>query len=304
MVVRCKALWGFFFGGTCLMGEVANSVEVPWLLMDVAQEARHSALKLHFEKPSGWQFLETNEPFVLFEMTEASSAIKEKRDELPTITLLARGSFGKSLDDFSELIADGIKLTHPGSKIVIQQKRELLKFPAQQNTLALDVVNPTSADKTGGGMMLTLMTAVDGDIGYLLLYTARESEFFEKMNAFEEVVRTLHFEEEIGLDPLIRHQILAQEYGQAGHWEGAIQEVEQMRLLRPKDKELQNSLSYLYAAAGNVSFVQLGDLAKAEEMFHRAMELNPNQPQVKKTLELVQTAKKETVTLPLKKGDK
>src|SRR3989338_3404485 len=126
-------------------------------------------------------------------------------------------------------------------------------------------------------MMLTLMTAIDGDIGYLLLYTARESVFFEKMNAFEEVVRTLHFEEEIGLDPLIRHQILAQEYGQAGNWEGAIQEVEQLCLLRPEDKELQKRLSYLYAVAGNVFFVQIGDLAKAEEMFQRAMKLNPNQ---------------------------
>jgi Tfp pilus assembly protein PilF len=152
--------------------------------------------------------------------------------------------------------------------------------------------------------MLAMMAAVDGDMGYLLFYTAGESEFFEKMNAFEEVVRTLHFEEEIGLEPLIRHQILAQEYAQAGNWGVAIQEVEQMRVLRPEDKELQNSLSYLYAVAGNAAFVQLGDLAKAEEMFHRALGLNPNQPQVKKTLELVQTAKKETTALVITKGDK
>lgn len=287
------------------MGEIANSVEAPWLFMDVTQEARHSALKLRFEKPSGWQFFETDEPFVLFEIAETSSAVKEKRDDLPTITLLARGSFWKSLDDFSELIADGIKLTHPGSKIVTQQKRELLKFPAQQNTLTLPAPPSTpSVDKTGGGIMLTMMAAVDGDMGYLLFYTAVESEFFEKMNAFEEVARTLHFEEEIGLEPLIRHQILAQEYVHAGNWEAAIQEIEQMRVLRPEDKELQNSLSYLYAVAGNAAFVQLGDLAKAEGMFQRALELNQNQPQVKKTLELVKTAEKETADLTMKKGDK
>lgn len=279
------------------MGEIANSVEAPWLFMDVTQEARHSALKLRFEKPSGWQFFETDEPFVLFEIAETSSAVKEKRDDLPTITLLARGSFWKSLDDFSELIADGIKLTHPGSKIVTQQKRELLKFPAQQNTLTLP------ASQKSQGIMLTMMAAIDGDMGYLLFYTAGESEFFEKMNAFEEVARTLHFEEEIGLEPLIRHQILAQEYAHAGNWEAAIHEIEQMRVLRPEDKELQNSLSYLYAVAGNAAFVQLGDLAKAEEMFQRALELNPNQPQVKKTLELVKTAEKETADLTMKKGD-
>ncbi len=280
------------------MGGIANSVEAPWLFMDVTQEARHSVLKLRFEKPSGWQFFETDEPFVLFEIAEASSAAKERRDDLPTITLLARGSFGKSLDDFSELIADGIKLTHPGSKIVTQQKRELLKFPARQNTLTLP------APQKNQGIILTMMAAIDGDMGYLLLYTAGESEFFEKMNAFEEVARTLHFEEEIGLEPLIRHQILAQEYAQAANWEGAIQEVEQMRVLRPEDKELQKSLAYLYSVAGNAAFVQLGDLAKAEGMFHRSLELNPNQLQVKKTLELVRTAKKETATLPITKGDK
>ncbi len=281
------------------MGGIANSVEAPWLLMDVAQEARHSALKLRFEKPSGWQFFDTDQPYVLFEISETAPSLKEKREELPTITLLARGSFGKSLDDFSELIADGIKLTHPGSKIVSQQKRELLTFPARQNTLTL--TDPQKADKSSGGTMLTVITSVNGEIGYLLFYTARESEFFEKMNAFEEVTRTLHFEEAIGLDPLIRHQILAQEYAQAGNWEGAIQEVEQMRLLRQKDKGLQNGLAYLYAVAGNVAFVQLGDLAKAEGMFQRALELNPNQPQVKRTLELVQTAEKETVALTIKK---
>ncbi|GEM_PF-4956876 len=309
------------------MGGVANSVEAPWLFMDVAQEARQASLKLRFEKPSGWQFFKTEQPFVLFELVESSLAVTEKEADLPTITLLARGSLGKFLEDFSELIADGIKLTHPGSRVISQQKRNLLGLPAQQNTFTLpasqkdqemipppvlgakgpttDVVNPPSTDKTGGGMMLTLVTAIDGDMGYLLLYTARESEFFEKMNALEEVIQTLHFEEPIGLDPLIRHQILVQEYAQAGDWEGAIQEVEQMRLLRPEDKELQKRLSYLYAVAGNVAFVQLGDLAKAEGMFQRALELNPNQPQVKKTLELVKIAENETAGLTvMNKGDK
>ena len=106
-----------------------------------------------------------------------------------------------------------------------------------------------------------------------------------------------------GLNPLIRHQILAQEYAQMGKWEDVIHEVEQIQTLRPGNNESQSNLFYLYEAAGNAAFVQLGNLEKAEEMFQQALLLNPHHPQIRKTLELVQAVKKEAAVLTMDKGD-
>ncbi|MBI1976236.1 MAG: hypothetical protein HYS56_01865 [Candidatus Omnitrophica bacterium] len=264
------------------MGGVVFSVETPWLYMDVTQEARQDLLKMRFDKPSGWEFHEADEWSVIFELVDTSSS---NGGEPATMTLMVRGSLGKSLTDFSELAADGIKLSHPGSKIVSEQARELFHYPAQQRTFTLP---SEGQDK---GTLLALMTAIDADIGYLFFYSAQETEFFEKMGAFEEVIKSLSFEKENGLDPLIRRQILAQEYTQAGEWEKAIQELEQLLHLQPGQPQVIDRLAYLYSVAGNEAFVKQGNLTKAELMFNRSLELNGNQPAVKKTLETLKEAK-------------
>lgn len=246
--------------------------------MDVTEKARQESLKLRFEKPSGWSFQKTEEWSCLFEIAGGESA---------RISLIARASFDKSLDDFSQIVADGIKLTHPGSTILNHQERQMLGYPAQQRIFTL------SGAPENEQRMLALISTVDKEIAFLLFYSAGEPEFFEKMNAFEEVARTLSFEQETGLDPFIRRQVLVQEYLQAGRWEGAIRELEEMRNLRPDHPEVQSQLAYLYSVVGNANFVQQGDLAGAEEMFQRSLELNADQPEVRKTLRLIQASKKE-----------
>lgn len=269
------------------MGGVAFSeVETPWLYMDVTQQARQDLLKMRFNKPSGWQFQKSEDWSVIFELVDVSSNSSVEGQEPATMTLIARGSLGKSLVDFSELVADGIKLSHPGSKIISEQSRELFRYPAQQRTFIFP-----SEGNNKGKRLLALMTTVEGDMGYLFFYSAEETEFFEKMGAFEEVVKSLCFEKESGLDPLIRHQILTQEYTQAGEWEKAAQELEQVLSLHPGQPQVIEKSAYLYAVAGNEAFVKQGNLSRAELMFNRSLELNPDQPEVRKILETVKEAK-------------
>ena len=252
--------------------------------MDVAQTARHEDLQIRFQKPAGWEFLENDEWSVIFELAETPPNQYPSTDqELPAITLVVRGSFEKSLSDFSKLAIDGIQASYPNSKQISQRDRELLHFPAAQTILSL---NPSEEKEE---MLTSILCAVNDQIGYMLFYSAKESEFFEKMEAMEEIVRSLEFEQKNGLDTLIRHQILAQEYTQSGKWEQAIEELEKGWQLKPDNRQIQRKLSYLYAVAGNEAFVKKGDLGKARHLLEWALALNDNQPEVKKLLNVIQS---------------
>ena len=302
--MSCKRLWGrelvliLVMSGMQVTAEVLANTEVPWMLMDVESQAYHRGLNLLFEKPQGWQFQEEksnqeSEPFkdwhVVFQLIDIQNEPLQIQSSPASISLTLRASFDQPLSQFAELVRDGIQLTHPTARRLSDQSREFLGYPAHQMTFTISVP-PTHQD-----MLVTLLCAVDETIGYILSYTGDESQFLEKMSAFETVARTLRFENAQGLNRLMRHWIIAEDYRFLGDWDRATQELEQalpLGLSSDQEDQIKKELCHLYGVMGQAAFVKEGNLIRAEKLFHRTLELEPNQPQIEKTLELVRVALK------------